>query len=196
MPRAKSQVSVPVSIHQETRLLKKFIHVSEVKEEMGKLLAKALATLDWCMEYGTPGTKLGAAQTVLQSFIPRAPQVVEELTYDVANLSSEQQSEVLRLAQSYRTIVGATYQRRESVTSAGDRRIEAQALLLGHDESDDAETGAGWEDPSRSAPEPVEGPDLSRGEQEREEYVGDGRVDPVESESASVQDDTAGTDVP
>lgn len=195
MPRSKAQVTVPVSIHQETKLLKKFIHVSEVKEEMAGLLAKAIATLDWLLENGTPGTKLGAAQTVLMPFIPRAPQVVENLNYDVADLDPERQEQVIRLAKEYRSVLGATPPGRGPVGETEDRRLEAQALLLGPHQEDDTLTGSGWDGPPRSTPEPLEGPDPGRGEQEREEHVGDGRVDSLESESSSLQDDPAGPDV-
>lgn len=197
MPRSKSQVSVPVSIHQETRLLKKFVNIPEVREELGTLLAKAVATLDWLLENGTPGTKLGAAQTVLMPFVPRAPQVVESLNYDVADLDPERQEQIIRLSKEYRSILGSAAQGRGPAGTAADRRTEAQALLLEPETWDDGTPiGASGEYtyPSTSESEPR--PDSRRGEQVREEYVGDYRVDSLESESTSVQKDTSSPDVP
>lgn len=200
MPRKRytqPEVTLPTSLHQEARLLKKFVDVAEVKEEMGALLAKAIATLDWLLEHGTPGTKLGAAQTVLQPFVPRAPQVVEQLNYDVADLDPEQQKAVLRLAKEYRSVVGTAGERRGLTPPSEASRTEAQSLLLDAPDPDDdsIDFGPGWEDASPSSPEPGEGPDPDRGEQVREIDLGLDRSDPLEPGSPPVQEDATASDV-
>jgi hypothetical protein len=133
------KITLPVSLSKETQLLKKFQNVAEVKEELSGLIAKAIATLDWLLENGTPGTQLGAAQTVLQSFVPKAPQVVENLNYDVAALSSQQQEEIIRLGRAYRSILGSATEGRGSAGEAEGRIREAQTLFLPAPEPDPPE---------------------------------------------------------
>jgi hypothetical protein len=186
-----AKVTIPASLALESRILRKLQSVEEMRGELAGLAAKAIATLGWLLDHGTPGTQLGAAQTIIDRFLPKAPQVVEQLNYDVADLTPAQQERVIQLAREYRAVLGSAASGRGTSGEAESSGSEHPPLLLGRTSEDATDFWAGTFEPVESEPVAGEGPDHRGREQEREIDMGNDRVDSVGAGHPPLPEDTA-----